>query len=383
MTTWTDLVGVDPATLVDQIVNTGVNKYDAAKLVNHLVAINLGQAPRHFVFSNPLPTTDPAPCAPTFARTFSHQDWIDGESVVQAGESADDKGFNWRFNALAQDIDALHTDTANLFQCLSSLRAQLVQALQDVAAELNRLDTDVATNHGPNSGGSSLPFNVGVENAPQFLGVRELDGSKVTMWKTAQNVMVLPGVDTVGLQDTVTQRLATGGLLVRFAGQSQDFTQALASGTSVKDLIATYGQQDLGDGRNVANALALLPDDATYQDLATLSDAVNTQEQAVIKSTVGGVDAVSALTGVTSEGMPIATTTAALLATSVTTSPVLGSVLGSGLSRAGLSTIADVAGQTPSQLVQRLGQQGVTIDPVQAQELATRASMIAGLQTTR
>jgi hypothetical protein len=61
---------------------------------------------------------------------------------------------------------------------------------------------------------------------------------------------------------------------------------------------------------------------------------------------------------------------------------VLGSVLGSGLSRAGLATIADVAGQTPTQLVQRLGQQGVTIDPVQAQELATRASMIAGLQTT-
>ncbi|HEX3931760.1 MAG TPA: hypothetical protein VHW64_13725 [Nocardioides sp.] len=383
MTTWTDLAGVDPATLVDQIVTTGVNKYDAAKLVNNLVAINLNQAPRHFVFSHPLPTTDPAPCAPTFARTFSHQDWIDGESVVQAGESADDKGFNWRFNALARDIDALHTDTANLFQCLSTLRGQLVQALQDVAAELNRLDTDVATNHGNNPGLNTPPFNVGLENAPQFLGVRELDGSKVTMWKTAQNVMVLPGVDTVGLQDTVTQRLATGGLLVRFAGQSQEFTQALAAGTSVKDLIATYGQQDLGDGRTVANALALLPDDATYQDMATLTDAVNTQEQAVIKSTVGGVDAVSALTGVTSEGMPIATTTAALLATSVATSPVLGSVLGSGLSRAGLTTIADVAGQTPTQLVQRLGQQGVTIDPVQAQELATRASMIAGLQTTR
>ena len=43
MSTWTDTIGLDPGQMVDEIINKGLSKYDAARLVNNLVAINLGQ----------------------------------------------------------------------------------------------------------------------------------------------------------------------------------------------------------------------------------------------------------------------------------------------------------------------------------------------------
>jgi hypothetical protein len=370
---WTDTIGLDPASLVDQLVTKGLSKYDASRLVNNLVAVNLGQSPRHFTFSAPLPATDSPTCAPTFARSFEHQDWVDGESVVQAGESADDKGFNWRFNALAADLDALHADTARMFQCLSTLRQALVQALQDVAAELNRLDSDVAgltTKVPPHT-----PWNVNVADAPQFLGVRELDGNKVTMWKTGGNVMVLPGVDTVALQDTVSQRLGTGGLVSRYAVANEQFAHDVGAGMPVKELIAKYGTDPLGDGRTVAQGLAVLPPDATYPNPQAVVDAVNGQEQAFLRSTVGSVDAVGAVLGVTSAGVPLAEVSPAGIAKNIAGTPA---ELGSALTRAGLVTVNDVAGISADQLVARLGEQGVQITPAQAGELASRASMIAG-----
>jgi hypothetical protein len=42
----------------------------------------------------------------TYSRTFSHQDWIDNEDVVQAeGEN----GFNLRFHALEDELDTIGT----------------------------------------------------------------------------------------------------------------------------------------------------------------------------------------------------------------------------------------------------------------------------------
>jgi len=375
---FTDTIGLNPDALVDQIVNKGISVHDATRLVNNLIAVNLGQAGRHFAFSNPLPTTDPASCPPQFARTFAHQDWVDGESVVQASESADDKGFNWRLNAIATDLDALARDTKDLYACLVTLRTELVAALQDVAAELNRLDVDVA--------GTAVrlppftPWNVNIQDAPQFLGVRELDGGKVTMWKTGQGVMVLPGVDTVGLQDTVNQRLGTGGLIIRAAAENQAFATDLGSGMKASDLVAKYGGLPLGDGRTIGQALSILPPDTTFQSTQAAVDAVNTQEQAFLHSTIGAVTAINTVTGVTSEGQPLTQVSTGVIAGSVVGAP---SNLPQGLSQAGIASVGDLAGIKAGDLVTRLQQHGVTISEAQAAEITTRASMIAGLGAKR
>ena len=382
---WTETIGTDPDALVSGLLSKGIDKYDALRLINNLVAVNLGQAPRHFTFTSPLPTSDPSPCAPTFARTFSHQDWVDGESTVQAGESADDKGFNWRFNAIAADIDALHADTQHLFQCLSTLRGALVQALQDVSAELNRIDSDLAglsTRVQPKTQWETFV------DAPQFLGVRDLDGSKVTMWKTGQNVVVLPGVDTVALQDTVSQRVATGGLVAQYAEENPQFGKDLAAGKSVNDLISTYGNQRLADGRTIAQALNVLPLTSAFPDAPSLVTAVNSQEQAFLRSTVGSVDAVGAVVGVTSEGSPLSSASAfsvvsgvvgaAQAATGTETATGSRATLNAGLNAAGFSTVADFSGKSAAQIVTALGKQGITVTQGQASNILAQASMLTG-----
>lgn len=370
--TWIDTIGIDPSAVVDQIVQKGVSKFDAAKLINNLVAVNLGQAPRSFVYSGSLP--DATADAPTFTRTFTHQDWVDGESVVQASESADDRGFNWRFNAIAGDLDGLHADTSNVFTFLSQLRETLLTSLQDIAAELNRIDTDIATIYSRLP--AQLPWRFDVADAPQFMGVRELDGSKVTMWKTLNNVMMLPAVDTVGLQDTTAQRLDTSGMVVAAVGDNAAFTTDLAGNLTASALIDKYGGTQLADGRTLGQALAVLPPDATFADMSSLSDAVNTQEQAFIRSTVGSVDAIQTVIGVTSQNQPISAIASTTLAFAVADAPA---GLSTGLANAGLDTIGAVAQQTPAQIVSSLQAKGVTVTDTQALQLISRAKMVNGL----
>jgi hypothetical protein len=374
VSTWTDTIGLNPETLVDQITNKGIPKYQAVQLVNNLIAVNLGQSPRHFTFSQPLPTTDPSTCPPTFVRSFSHQDWVDGESVVQASESADDKGFNWRFNALAADLDALHGDTENLYHCLATLRAELVSALQDVAAELSRIDADLAgavVRLPPET-----PWRYNVADAPEFLGVRDLDGSKVTMWKTGQGVVVLPGVTTMDLMDTTNQRLASGGLVSRYAGTDKTFVNDVSKGMTVQTLMDKYGSKPLGDGRTLGQALTILPPTSTYKDPVALVGAINTAEQGYLRSTLGSIDAANALTGVTSEGQPLTTLGAASIAGAVAGAPA---GLSLGLAKAGINTVGDMAGLNATQLVEKLGKAGVQVSSAQAAEMTARAQMVSGL----
>jgi len=370
---WIETIGVDPEPIMEEILNKGINKYDAAKLVNNLIAINLGQAPRRFNFSSPLPTPT-ATCTPTFVRQFSHQDWVDGESVVQASESADDKGFNWRFNAISGDLDNLHADTKTLFTCLDNLRAALVHALEDVAAELNRIDTDLAglgTRVLPQT-----PWHYGIVDAPQFLGVREFDGSKVTMWQHENNVFVLPAVDTVGLTNTLTQHINTGPVMVDYTASDNNFATDLGKGMTVSQLIAKYGSNPVGDGRTVGQVLSILPPDATFQDSTSLVNSLVTVEQGYIRSTVGSLDAASAVTGVTSTGAPISAVSAGVLAGSVTGAPTN---LQSVIAAAGLGSVSDIAALSAEDLTSALSKSGVKLSATQARQLQVAAKTIAGV----
>jgi hypothetical protein len=373
---WTETIGFDPEALVDKIVAKGVAKRDAAKLITNLVAVNLGTSPRHFALKTALPGTGaaPAPGPPGFTRTFSHQQWIDGDSVVQASESADDRGFNWRFDRIADDLDALNLDARNLFTALEQLRTALTAALREVADELNRVNADLAF------ATRRLPpeniFQVDLEAAPQFLGVRELDAEKVTMWKTAQGVVVLPGVQTIGLQETVKQRLETGGLVARAGVANDQLVAAFAAGRTVADISGEFGAQPLGDGRTLAQGLAVLPPGATFASLDAAVEAINTQEQTVLKSTVGALGAVSAVTGVTSEGTPLSRVDAMTVTRAV---PGLTGDVAGGLSRAGLETVGAIADLSPDELMTRLSDQGVPINRLQALELKARATIISRL----
>jgi hypothetical protein len=63
----------------------------------------------------------------TYNRTFAHTDWIDGESVVQAGT---DNGFNNRFHAIESELDKI-SQTFNS----ANTALQSIQRLQFLATQ--------------------------------------------------------------------------------------------------------------------------------------------------------------------------------------------------------------------------------------------------------
>ncbi|PJR08736.1 hypothetical protein [Sinorhizobium meliloti] len=124
-------------------------------LATSIVLERIGSVKRTFSYAHPLAASDDD-CAPTFARSFIHTDWEDGEDVVSAQGSNGDEGFNARFHKIEADLDALSTDIAKNFECLGELRSDLATLLEEIKLELNRINTDIQSLK-PKSGGVTLP----------------------------------------------------------------------------------------------------------------------------------------------------------------------------------------------------------------------------------
>ena len=90
---------------------------------------------------NGLQGTDPG-CAYTFTRTFEHVNWLDFESLVQAGKTPEESGINDRFHRIEADLDALGDNVRRAFVCLETLRAQLRVCLNEIVTVLNAKEKD-------------------------------------------------------------------------------------------------------------------------------------------------------------------------------------------------------------------------------------------------
>lgn len=79
---------------------------------------------------------DPA-CEVTYERQFAHEDWFDGEDRVQAAATPEELGFNARFHAIENDLDAIAAQLAGLGACAAGLRGDLVAVVRALESRLN------------------------------------------------------------------------------------------------------------------------------------------------------------------------------------------------------------------------------------------------------
>src|SRR5437870_5091133 len=106
------LSGLAPEDVFKQVVDKGVSASDAALLVSGWIFQNFGKVRREFNYVVPFGGLI---CAERFNRTFTHTDWVDGESVVQAGTTVTEQGFNARFHAIEHDLDTIRADLVQAF----------------------------------------------------------------------------------------------------------------------------------------------------------------------------------------------------------------------------------------------------------------------------
>jgi hypothetical protein len=111
--------------------------------ITELVNVRDDAPPVEIACVNGIPQTDPN-ATYNFQRKLHHQDWVDGESLVQAGKTPDEAGFNERFHNIEKDLDSLGDNVKRAFQAVSALRAQLRVCLNEIVIALAAADKNDA-----------------------------------------------------------------------------------------------------------------------------------------------------------------------------------------------------------------------------------------------
>jgi hypothetical protein len=367
------LDGRAPEVVYKSLTDKGVSDFAASTIIGQWIIANSGHGTRHFSYSEPVAAQE-TDCAPTFVRSFVHADWIDGVSVVQAGLTSGEEGFNDRLHRIEDDLDALSADIKRLFGCLAELRASVAQALSEAANGLNQIDQDVGqlwsavdATHGSASSGPIIA------QTPKYLGVTKYFDQPVNVWQTDQGIYTLPAVQAV--DPASDPQVNSAGNFGQFAQANAALAQKFSAGpVTVQSIIDGYGSNTIdAGGTTVAQALSVLPADAQYTSLDSLTGALAGSNAAVIRAT-GASDAVLA-TSFTNLASGI---------TTVANAPVdrlqsVSSDAASALSKAGISTVGALATATPDAIHAALSNAGLSSSLADATALTGMARTLNSL----
>lgn len=168
-----NVAGMPVAQVLEQVQKAGISRSDASILVGSWIFENVGRTQRTFNYATAFPAADPT-CVSSFTKTFAHQDWVDGKSVVQAEQTTGEEGFNLRFHRIEADLAGLGQEVAHAFTCLATMRREIRSLLDELRAEVNRLNSDVfeqRTHGGASTAKPGLGGITDVLDGPRFKGV--------------------------------------------------------------------------------------------------------------------------------------------------------------------------------------------------------------------
>lgn len=313
-----DFDGITVSQLYTALIGTGLSQVDATTLAGNWILQNVGRTRRIFNYSDPLDAVDPA-CVAAFERTFEHQPWADYEDPVMAGESPGDRGFNWRFDRISDDLDALRADVGRAFACVALLREEVSGLLGELRAEVNRINRDIHAHHGDDDG-SGGGFGVGGFTGPgvigsTFVGSGSFNDTPVSIWQTAQGMMMLPVVNAGVVQPSTDPRIRKAGRLARFIAETPEVVEVFGGGVSIEAFRERFGGEVTRDGTLVADLIDVFPPQGRFATLDAMVDGVADIEGTFVRTTPGSRDALSDSLGLGDTGTPFAQAAVADLST--------------------------------------------------------------------
>jgi hypothetical protein len=287
--------GLSPDVVYSSLISKGVTPSEATRFIGDWINIVSGTRARSFDYVQAFPETEPD-CASNFTRKFAHQDWVDGESVVQAQQSTGESGFNARFHAIEADLDSLGANIAKAFACGAELRKSLFALLAEIKTELNRIDSDLGRLINP----PSTPFTGGVvSQGTKFLGTTTLGTQQMTMWQGPQGILLLPGTNTINVDPLNNPRAQRAGQLADFVTQNQAAIAAtFGTAAFTKEMfVAKFGAQKTSDGTLVKDTVAIVPDGTSFATGDALVNDVTSREAAALRTTDGAAAAIASALG--------------------------------------------------------------------------------------
>jgi len=273
-----------------EITKTGVSKADAATLVGNWIVDNAGLRPHVFNYQTDFPGTDPD-CASQFTRSFLHQDWVDGEDVVQAEQTTGEDGFNLRFRRIETDLDSIGRDLAEAFLCLAEQRAALRSLLDEIRTELNRINAAIGP---PRPTFPPVVTGVGGGKPATFAGATTFFGKNVNVFETDQGTLLLPAVSGLNVSASDSARV---NRVAEFASFLTDprVTEFFSSQKRVSrdEFVAQFGDVRLDNGDTVRDVLDILPANARFASAKTMLDGLATREGAALRTSPGEADSIA------------------------------------------------------------------------------------------
>lgn len=133
--------GVPAHTIVEALRGAGVAEDDVIAALGRAIArssLTATETPP-FVFQTNVPQQAPQ-CELHFEPSFTHPDFIDGVTVVQAGETPTEIGFNHRFHAIEDDLAGIADALRTVSNCMKELRLELFGVVQELQVKITAID---------------------------------------------------------------------------------------------------------------------------------------------------------------------------------------------------------------------------------------------------
>ena len=348
-----DLGGMTPDLVYQKLQQSGVSEVDAGLLVSGWIYQNFGNVQRTFAYAVPFDAVDINCAAATFTRSFHHSDWVDGESVVQAQETTGEDGFNLRFHRIEGDIDGLAAEVAKLYACVAAMRSQLHDRLDELKAEINRIDGDVFAlqQHGT----SVIPGRYsGLIDSPNFVASTTIGKTNVMLWQTQNGLLALPATTPLAGDPLTDQRVQDAADFGRFMAENTDAAAAFGTaGITKQAFVQKFGSDTTASGRTIADVLQNIPDSATFTNAQALNDALSQSNAASITSSTANLPGVM--------GVALGTTVTNASNAGIDTLTTLTPQTRTALAAAGFDTVGKLSAANPADVTKALsGVSGVS-----------------------
>ena len=289
-----------------ELLATNLDKHKAGLIAVGAVLENLRGTRRRFNYDTAAPSVDIV-TKYSFSRTFVHDDWIDGESVVQAESSAAEDGFNDRFHKIESDLDALGLQVRTALQCIEEIRKSFIARTDEIRGELNYLnslhDEEAPVWSGPvkiprYDFDHSPPIRAHMPKNPVYKGISKIDGVDMAVWNSTDGMVMLPVVGDFNFGQIDHKKLEyrekIGGELASFLAENEsEIAPSFRNGSMTKEkFVKSFGQKEIGGGLSIDELVSILPAGAKYETPAALLAAVTESQAAAMRSEPGAKEAV-------------------------------------------------------------------------------------------
>jgi hypothetical protein len=177
------------------------------------------------------------------------------------------------------------------------MRASLRKVLDELRAEINLINSDI---HECCHRGETVTFtppNMGLVNTGIYKGTTELLGKTVSIWETKQGLIMLPSIETIGLDHVFGGGVLGVTEITKFVNDDKRVQEAFRGEFKLQDFVKKFGEETLPGGRLVRDTLRILPPESFFKNVSEMVDQLSTWEAAVLRSREGSRAAASAALG--------------------------------------------------------------------------------------